>query len=103
MADTTSNTAHRFVCGACSEHSADCVCEVEAAPRMCESCALAPVFEGCDQCVACIASYCLHEDPADLEMLRRVHAGTRWLVELEAEVTRQQSALKGSSWARVAA
>lgn len=89
----------RFTCSntpSCGEPAWRCACAEHIAaemPRLCESCASAPVFDGTDECVACIAAYCIHVDPMNLDSWRKVHAGTPELAALEAEVARQSSAL----------
>lgn len=62
-------------------------------PPWCESCALAPMIRGTDQCAACLISYCLHVDPAEMDSLRRAFRDEPELAELEAEWARQSAAV----------
>jgi hypothetical protein len=58
----------------------------------CRNCDNAPSFEGCDECKECMVSLMLGH-PDEMELLRRVHAGTQWLLEVEKEWARQTSAI----------
>jgi hypothetical protein len=60
----------------------------------CRTCGLAPAFHGWSECLACGVAECLVEQPEYLDFARRVFADqTEWLAQLEAEWTRQASAL----------
>ncbi len=57
----------------------------------CLTCHEAPVFTGFDDCVACGVAFLL-TDPTQLALIRKLHAGTPWLAQLNAEVSRQLGA-----------
>jgi hypothetical protein len=54
----------------------------------CITCGLAPAFHGFDDCLECGAAY-LIVDSDQLSAVRRLYAGTAWLVTLNAEIERQ--------------
>jgi hypothetical protein len=58
----------------------------------CRNCHEAPAFDGCDECKPCLVSLMLGH-PDEIELLRRVHAGTQWLRDVEKEWDRQMSAI----------
>lgn len=76
-----------FRCSNCSKDNVECVCS-DGPVHLCVNCGLAPSFKGFDDCLQCSAAFFL-TDPAQLALIRKLHAGTPWLATLNAEISRQ--------------
>jgi hypothetical protein len=55
---------------------------------LCESCKNALPFTGCDDCIECVADH-LIANPEELASLRRIHRGTEWIKQLDAQIERE--------------
>jgi hypothetical protein len=62
---------------------------------MCSNCGLSPMFDGFDDCVRCVVSTALVEDPTYLAYATKHYAKDKaWLYDLKTEWKRQESAFQ---------